>query len=57
MHDWATFRAWEERREELMREAERGRLVRELREARKARADERSGDPCQIAVGAGDGHR
>ena len=44
MHDWATFRAWEERREELMREAERGRLVRELREARKARADERSGD-------------
>ncbi len=39
MHDWAGFGAWEERREELVREAERRRLVRELREgvARGAR--------------------
>jgi hypothetical protein len=44
VHDWATFEAWERRREELMREAERRRLTRELREARKARAKERSGD-------------
>jgi hypothetical protein len=44
VHDWATFGPWERRREELMREAERGRLVRGLREARKARAKERSGD-------------
>jgi hypothetical protein len=43
VHYWATFEAWEEHREELMREAERGRLVRELREARKARAEGRSG--------------
>ncbi|MDQ3590758.1 MAG: hypothetical protein M3392_11080 [Actinomycetota bacterium] len=38
MNGWVEFRAAEERREELMREAERGRLVRMLREARKARA-------------------
>ena len=38
MNGWAEFRAAEERREELMREAERRRLVRTLREARKARA-------------------
>ena len=44
MHDWAGYRAWEERREELVREVARRRLVRELREARKARAEERSAD-------------
>ncbi len=38
MNGWAEFGAAEERREELMREAERVRLVRTLREARKARA-------------------
>ncbi len=43
MHDWAGFWAWEERREELVREVERRRLVRGLREAREARAEERSG--------------
>lgn len=37
MNGWAEFGAAEERREELVREAERGRLVRTLREARKAR--------------------
>jgi hypothetical protein len=37
VHDWAGFGAWEERREELVREAERRRLVRELREEREAR--------------------
>jgi hypothetical protein len=37
MNGWAEFGAAEERREELVREAERGRLVRTLREVRKAR--------------------
>ena len=37
MHDGAGFVAWEERREELVREAERRRLVRELRQEREAR--------------------
>ena len=37
MHDWAGFAAWEGRHEELVREAERRRLVRELREARVER--------------------
>ena len=37
MNGWAEFGAAEERREELVREAERGRLVRTLREERKAR--------------------
>jgi hypothetical protein len=41
VRDWATFGAWEERRAELIREAESGRLMRELREAR---AEERFGD-------------
>ncbi len=38
MNGWAEFGAAKERREELVREAERVRLVRTLREARKARA-------------------
>src|SRR5918992_2902294 len=44
MHDWAGFGAWEEHHEELLREADERRLARALREARKARAEERSGD-------------
>ncbi len=38
MNGWAEFGAAKERREEMVREAERVRLVRTLREARKARA-------------------
>jgi hypothetical protein len=34
VHDWADFGVWEERRKELMREAEGRRLARGLREAR-----------------------
>jgi hypothetical protein len=37
VHDWAGFGVWEERHKDLMSEAERGRLARVLREARKAR--------------------
>jgi hypothetical protein len=37
VHDWAGIVAWEQRREELVREAERRRLVRELRGGREAR--------------------
>lgn len=44
MHDWAGFGLWEERHKELVREAEHQRLARGLREARKARAEERSGE-------------
>ncbi len=44
MHDWAGFGAWEEHHEELLREADERRLARALRQARKARAEERSGD-------------
>jgi hypothetical protein len=44
VHDWAGIAAWEGRREDLVREAEHWRLVRKLREARKARATDRSGD-------------
>jgi hypothetical protein len=44
VHDWANLWAWEERRAELVREVERRRLVRELREARGSRVEERSGD-------------
>lgn len=41
MHDWADLGVWEERRKELMREAEGRRLARGLREAR---VRERSGE-------------
>lgn len=44
MHDWVGFRAWEGRRVELLREAAHRRLVRELRETRRVRAEERPGD-------------
>ena len=37
MHDGGGFVAWKERREELVREAERRRLVRELRQERETR--------------------
>ena len=42
MHDWAGFGAWEERRKDLLREADERRLARGLREARKAQ--ERPGE-------------
>jgi hypothetical protein len=37
VHDWADFGVWEERRKELLREAENRRLARGLREARVER--------------------
>jgi hypothetical protein len=43
VHDWAGFGAWEERRAELLREAEHRRLARQLREARAVRAEGGSG--------------
>lgn len=43
MHDWAISWAWEERRAELVREADHRRLVRELREARRLRVEGPSG--------------
>jgi hypothetical protein len=42
VHDWADFGVWEERRRELLREAETRRLARGLREARAEK--ERSGE-------------
>jgi hypothetical protein len=44
VHDWAGFGAWEERHEELLREADERRLARGLREARKVRAEERASE-------------
>jgi hypothetical protein len=44
VHDRAEFGVWEERHEELMREAEHRRLARDLRESRKARLEERPGN-------------
>jgi predicted GNAT family acetyltransferase len=41
VHDWADFGVWEERRRELLREADERRLARGLREAR---AEERPGE-------------
>jgi hypothetical protein len=46
VHDWAGFGAWEGRREELLREAERERLVRGLREAREGRVASGSHERC-----------
>jgi hypothetical protein len=46
VHDWAAYEVWEERRRELVREAEQRRLARELREA----AGERAGAPEGIEV-------
>lgn len=43
MHDWAISWAWEDRRAELVREADHRRLVRELREARRLRVEGPSG--------------
>ena len=49
MHDWADFGVWEERRKELMREAEGRRLARGLR---VARAEQRSGEaPVEVPEG------
>jgi hypothetical protein len=47
VHDWAGFGVWEERHKELVSEAERSRLARELREAR---SKERPGDDHAEAV-------
>src|SRR3712207_9115949 len=44
VHDWASSWAWEDRRADLVREADHRRLVRELREARRLRAEGPSGD-------------
>ena len=44
MNGWADFEVAEQRREELLREAERWRLVKVLREARGARAEVRRGE-------------
>ena len=44
MHNWVDFGVWEERRRELLREADERRLARGLREARKVRAEDRPGD-------------
>ena len=52
MNGWAEFGAAEERRKELVREAERGRLVRTLREARKAKT-RREGDLYGVSGGQG----
>jgi hypothetical protein len=49
VHNWADFGVWEERRKELMREAEGRRLARGLREAR---AEKRSGEaPVEVPEG------
>ena len=50
MHDWAGFEVWEQRHKELVREAERSRLARALREGRKARSEGRPGDDRGEAV-------
>ena len=50
MHDWAGFEVWEQRQKELVREAERSRLARALREGRKARSEGRPGDDRGEAV-------
>ncbi len=52
MDSWASFGVWEERRKELLQEAERRRLARGLREARKVRAEERlGGAPVELPEG------
>jgi hypothetical protein len=50
VHDWAGFGVWERRHKELVREAERSRLARELREGRKARSKGRPSDDRAEAV-------
>ena len=52
MHGWAEFGAWEERHEELLREAERGRLAHKAREGRVSarRAASRTEMPEGIEV-------
>jgi hypothetical protein len=52
MHDWAGFGIAKEHHKELLREAEGRRLARGLREARRARMEERRG---RAEVKAGDG--
>lgn len=50
MSGWADFEASEQHRWELLREADRGRLVRELREEHALSAEERRGEDQEIGV-------
>ena len=50
MHSWAEFGAWEDHHEELLREAERARLVRRVREGRASREQSRDEVPEVIEV-------
>ena len=50
MHSWAEFGAWEGHHEELLREAERARLVRRVREGRASREQSRDEVPEVIEV-------
>ena len=50
MHSWAGFAAWEDHHEELLREAERARLARRVREGRANREQSRDEVPEGIEV-------
>lgn len=50
MHSWAEFGAWADHREELLREAERARLVRQVRAGRARREESRVEVPEGIEV-------
>jgi hypothetical protein len=50
VHSWAEFAAWEDHHEELLREAERARLVRRVREGRANREQSRDEVPEGIEV-------
>jgi hypothetical protein len=50
VHSWAEFAAWEDHHEELLREAERERLVRRVREGRANREQSRDEVPEGIEV-------
>ena len=50
MHSWAEFAAWEDHHEELLREAERARLARQVREGRVSREESRVEVPEGIEV-------
>jgi hypothetical protein len=50
VHGWAEFAAWEDHHEELLREAERARLARQVREGRVSREESRVEVPEGIEV-------
>ena len=50
MHGWAEFGAWKDHHEELLREAERARLARRVREGRVSREESRVEAPEGIEV-------